>query len=166
MLGTQPESVNLSGYTVGNWQGSNAYNIGNSYDITQLINSYAEKYGMNILFLFGHDHSQSEKEFILEKGDTIVCPTDSASKLKQELPLDFTYAHAGYLSTVIGIADAHFSFIRKSGDKLTYELLSANDPSFIKSTEIDLYPSNPTALSDTSEKATLSEKKSADNPPL
>lgn len=163
VLGTQPESVNLSGYTVGNWQGSNAYNIGNSYDITQLINSYAEKYGMNILFLFGHDHSQSEKEFILEKGDTIVCPTDSASKLKQELPLDFTYAHAGYLSTVIGIADAHFSFIRKSGDKLTYELLSANDPSFIKSTEIDLYPSNPTALSDTSEKATLSEKKSADN---
>ena len=133
-LGIQPQS----GYSVGNWAGSTAYNISNSYDITELINSYSKKYGMNILFLFGHDHSRGESEFILTEGDKLFCPTDSEAMRSKEITLGFTYAHSGYLSTVIGIADAHFSFIFRNGDNLAYELFHAGSAEYISHTDIPL----------------------------
>lgn len=133
-LGVQPQS----GYGVGNWAGSSAYNISNSYDIAELINSYAKKYNMNILYLFGHDHSRGETEFILTEGDKLICPTDSVQQMTKELTIDFTYAQSGYLSTVIGIADAHFSFIFRNGDNLAYEFFHAGSAEYIRHTDIPL----------------------------
>ncbi|MBO7472467.1 MAG: metallophosphoesterase [Ruminococcus sp.] len=160
VLGVQPQSVNLSGYTVGSWIGANAYNIDHSYDIAELINSYADKYGMNIIYLFGHDHSRSEEEFILTEGDVLISPTKSEYKETESLPLNFTYAHAGYLSTTIGIADAHYSFIYKSGDKLVYEFLRADTPDFMKKKEIKLKKST-TAVVSTNTAAVTTIKKSS-----
>ena len=133
-LGIQPQSGN----SVGAWAGSSAYNISNSYDIAELINSYSKKYGMNIFFLFGHDHSRGETEFILTEGDKLICPTDSVQQKTKELTLDFTYAQSGYLSTVIGIADAHYSFIYRNGDDLAYELFHAGSSEYIRHTDIPL----------------------------
>ena len=147
VLGVQPQSVNLSGYTVGSWTGANAYNVDHSYELAALINSYAEKYKMNIIYLFGHDHSRGEREFILTEGDVLISATESAYKETKSLPLKFTYAHSGYLSTTIGIADAHYSFIYKSGSKLVYELLRINEPDFIKQKEISLKAAAPAAAS-------------------
>lgn len=133
-LGIQPQSGN----SVGAWAGSSAYNISGSYDIAELINSYSKKYGMNILFLFGHDHSRGESEFILTEGDKLICPTDSEEHKTKELTLDFTYAQSGYLSTVIGIADAHYSFIYRNGNDLSYELFHAGSSEYIRHTDIPL----------------------------
>jgi len=93
---------------------------------------------MNILFLFGHDHSRGETEFILTEGDKLICPTDSVQQKTKELTLDFTYAQSGYLSTVIGIADAHYSFIYRNGDDLAYELFHAGSSEYIRHTDIPL----------------------------
>lgn len=147
VLGVQPQSVNLSGYSVGSWIGANAYNVDHSYDLAELINSYADKYDMNIIYLFGHDHSRGEKEFILTEGDVLISATESAYKETKSLPLKFTYAHSGYLSTTIGIADAHYSFMYKSGDKLVYELFRVNDPDSIRQKEISLKAAAPAAAS-------------------
>ncbi|MBR5683333.1 MAG: metallophosphoesterase [Ruminococcus sp.] len=133
-LGVQPQS----GSSTGAWAGSTAYNISNSYDIAELINSYAVKYDMNILYLFGHDHSRGETEFILTEGDTIICPTDSADWQTNTTELGFTYAHSGYLSTVIGSADAHFSFIYRNGNDLAYELFRAGSSEYVRHTDIPL----------------------------
>ena len=160
VLGVQPESLNLAGYTVGSWIGANAYNIDHSCDLAGLINSYAEKYGMNIIYLFGHDHSRGEMEFILTDGDTLVSPNESAYKLYKELPLSFTYAHAGYLSTVIGAADAHFSFIYRNGDELVYELFQAGSSEYTERTAIPLK----NRISHSESKAAASEKTDGNSP--
>ena len=133
-LGIQPQS----GSGVGQWAGTTAYNICNSYDMAELINSYAKKYDMNILFLIGHDHSQGEKEFVLSDGDKIICTTDPNLRETRSLKLAFTYAHSGYLSTSIGIADARYSFIYRSGDTLNYELFRADSAEYIDHKEIAL----------------------------
>ena len=93
---------------------------------------------MNILYLFGHDHSQGEYEFILTEGDTLICPTNSEKYQTNTLELAFTYAHSGYLSTSIGTADAHFSFIYRNGNNLEYELFQAGSSQYVKHTEIPL----------------------------
>ena len=133
-LGVQPQS----GSRIGSWSGSTAYNIINSYEIANLINSYVKKYDMNILYLFGHDHSQGEYEFILTEGDTLICPTNSKEYQTNTLELAFTYAHSGYLSTSIGTADAHFSFIYRNGNNLEYELFKAGSSEYVRHTEIPL----------------------------
>ncbi|MBP1591830.1 MAG: hypothetical protein ILP22_07315, partial [Oscillospiraceae bacterium] len=43
------------------------------------------------------------------------------------LPLHFTYAHAGYLSTSIGSADSSFCFVQKNGDKYSFDLIRTYD---------------------------------------
>ena len=109
----------------GYWAGENAYNIDQSFALAQTINRYAEQYDMDILYLFGHDHSRGELEFFLTDGDTLISPVRYEDRLHDTMTLSFTYANAGYLSTVIGSASRKFSFIYRDGDKFSYDLISA-----------------------------------------
>ena len=123
VLGLQPQSVNAVGRSIGKWIGENQYNIDRSYELAELINSYARKYDMDIMYLFGHDHSRAETEFILSDGDSLVS-TEKYNKMSYDTQeLSFTYGHAGYLSTSIGSADAHFSFIYRDGDHYSYDIM-------------------------------------------
>ena len=78
------------------------YSIRNSAAVVKLINSYAEHYHMNIMFLFGHDHSRGEKEFYKLPGDTICATVDPTTDSYEEITLNFAYAHAGYITSSIG----------------------------------------------------------------
>ena len=127
--------INSGGRNVSSWAGENMYNVDDSYELASLINSYAEKYNMNIMYLFGHDHSRLEEELIMTKGDTLKSTVSYSDKSYGELTLNFTYAHAGYLSTVIGCADKQFSFIYKNGDDYGFDLIHLSDNS-VKHTDI------------------------------
>ena len=136
VLGMNPGSVDPNNRQLSEWIGENAYNIDQSYDLASLINSYAEKYDMNIMYLFGHDHSRQEKELILTRGDTLVSPENYTERSYGLLPLNFTYAHSGYLSTVIGCADANFSFIYRNEDNYSFDLIHLADNS-VRHTDIE-----------------------------
>lgn len=122
-LGIQPESVNSSQNSISNWAGDGAYNIDNSDTLVELINRYAADYDMNIIYMFGHNHSRKETEMFLSDGDTIVSTHSFKSKEKVSQILNFTYAHSGYLSTEIGCADEMFSLVKCEGEKYTYDLM-------------------------------------------
>ena len=124
VLGVQPESTYPDNGPLWKWQGENSYNIDMSYELAETINKYAEEYGMDIIYLFGHDHSRQEKELFLTDGDTLFSPVIYAERSYYPLSLSFTYAHAGYLSSVIGSADCSFSFIRRNGDTFSFDLIS------------------------------------------
>ena len=127
VLGVQPESMTRYGIQISKWIGENQYNIDNSYELTKLINSYAEKYNMDIMYLFGHDHSRQESELIMTDGDNITSTVEYNSRSCDTQPLKFTYAHSGYLSTTIGCADAHFSFVYRNGENYSFDLMSTYD---------------------------------------
>lgn len=137
-LGIQPESVNRSGARIGEWSGLSPYNIDGAYDMVSLINKYASEYGMNIMYLYGHNHSNGEVEFLLTRGDTIVSTRNYAEKDYGEQPLEFTYGQSGFLSTTIGAADAHYSFIYLDGDHIVYDLNRLSRPASKRHTEIPL----------------------------
>ena len=126
-LGVQPESVTSYGGAVSQWIGENQYNIDNSYELAKLINSYAEKYNMDIMYLFGHDHSRLESELIMTDGDELRSTIKYSNRSYDSQTLKFTYAHSGYLSTTIGCANAHFSFIYRDGDKFSYDLMQTSE---------------------------------------
>jgi len=126
LLGVQPESVNRNDYQLSKWIGENAYNVDMSYELARTINSYAEKYDMDIVYLFGHDHSRYEAELFLTDGDTLISPIKYADSSYGSQPLKFTYAHAGYLSTVIGSAASKFTFFYRDGDKVNFDLMSVS----------------------------------------
>lgn len=126
-IGMQPESVDRSGDNVREWYGSNSYNIDSSDELSALLDHYAEEYDMDILYLFGHDHSRGETEMFLTDGDTLISTDSYADKSFISLPLSFTYAHSGYLSSVIGCADSRFSFICRDGDKYSFDLISTTE---------------------------------------
>ncbi len=142
VLGMEPASVNPSGGRIKQWIGENAYNIDRSYDLASLINSYAEKYGMNIIYLFGHDHSRQEAELILTEGNDITSAKSYTEQTYGTLPLKFTYAHSGYLSTVIGSADSNFSFVYKDGDGYSFDLIRTYDNTVRHTSFADRYASS------------------------
>lgn len=123
-LGVQPESVTPSRGAITKWIGENQYNIDNSFKLAKLINSYAEKYNMDIMYLFGHDHSRQESELMMTDGDELMSTVKYINRSYDSQPLKFTYAHSGYLSTTIGCADAHFSFVYRNGENYSFDLLS------------------------------------------
>ena len=123
VIGKQPESVNYIHAPLTPWLGENMYNVDCSYELAQTINRYAEQYDMNILYLFGHDHSRSETELFLTDGDRLIAPKHYADRSSGTLTLHFTYAHAGYLSSVIGCADQNFTFIYRDGERFSYDLM-------------------------------------------
>ena len=75
-----------------------AYNISESQEIVKLINSYVDEYEMDVIFLFGHNHSRGETEFLKLPGDKIVSIVDSVEKTTEENTLSFSYGHAGYIT--------------------------------------------------------------------
>lgn len=77
------------------------YSITNSAAVVSLVNHYAAQYNMNIVWLFGHDHSRGEKEFFKLPGDTITATVDSTAKTYEDITLQFSYAHAGYITSAI-----------------------------------------------------------------
>ena len=122
-----PDSVNKNGMRINSWIGENAYNIDRSYELAALINSYAKRYGMDIMYLFGHDHSRSETELVLTEGDELISTVSYADRSTGAQKLHFTYAHSGYLSTVIGSADTSFSFIYRDGGGYSCDLIRTSD---------------------------------------
>ena len=126
VIGMQPESVDKNGDNVREWYGSESYNVDGSDKLAALLDRYAEEYDMDILYLFGHDHSRGETEMFITDGDTLISTSNFADKTFTSQPLRFTYAHSGYLSTVIGCADSRFSFIYRDGDKYSFDLISTN----------------------------------------
>lgn len=149
-LGVQPESVSRSGLRIGEWSGQAPYNIDGAYDMVSVINKYASEYGMDIMYLYGHNHSNGETEFLLTRGDTIYSTRNYAEREYGEQPLEFTYGQSGFLSTTIGAADAHYSFIYLDGDHIVYDLKRLSRPKPDRHTEIPLRyepPVTTTALS-------------------
>ena len=127
VIGMQPGSVSPAQIRLYPWLGENMYNVDCSYELAQTINRYAEQYHMNILYLFGHDHSRSETELFLSDGDKLTATRHYADRSSDSLTLHFTYAHAGYLSSVIGCADRNFAFIRRDGSEFCYDLMHVGD---------------------------------------
>ena len=124
VLGVQPESVNAAGESVDEWAGDNLYNVDMSYELAELINRYAEEYNMDILYLFGHNHSKTETEMFLKEGDTLYSTKSFADKSFGEQTLHFTYAHAGYLSIGRGSSDGNFAVIKRDSNKYVYQLIN------------------------------------------
>ena len=103
-LGIQPES------TATKWVGKSMYNVGMSNRMVQLLNKYAEEFGLRIVYFFGHDHSQREKEFQLRPEERIHSTIRYTGKKWTTLKLKFFYAHAGYLTSHIR-GTKHFSLL-------------------------------------------------------
>ncbi len=127
VLGKQPGSVNPDQEPIPEWIGENMYNVDRSGDLAALINRYAEDFGMDIMYLFGHDHSRKEAEMLLKKGDTLLSTQSYADQSTVSQTLHFTYAHSGYLSSQIGSADSRFSLISADGDDYVFELIRSDD---------------------------------------
>lgn len=94
VLGVQEESTGDS------WGGGAEYQVDKSDEMVALLNSYADK--MDIMYLFGHDHSKGESELFLNPGDTIVSTTSYGDRTTQSQEIKFSYGHAGYITNTIG----------------------------------------------------------------
>lgn len=169
VLGLQPESVNANGWSVGKWIGENQYNVDYSYELAKLINSYAEKYDMDIMYLFGHDHSRGETEFILSDGDTLISTEKYADSSYNSQKLSFTYGNSGFLSTTIGSANARFSLIYRDGDHYSYNIMNLDGETVrhrdIKAKSELIEPAvTTTAASVTTALSAAKAKNSADSP--
>ena len=95
--------------------------------IVEVLNEAGEA-GMNILFLFGHNHSGGYDNYIgggsvyLKKGDTMLVPDYDNYLIPAEVTINFTYMTAGYIGyygSTSGGADGALSMtmfrIRKDG---------------------------------------------------
>ena len=123
VIGLQPQSVNGYQMRLSGWLGENMYNVDMSFELAQTINRYAEQYNMDIMYIFGHDHSRNETEMFLTDGDLLISPKQYADWSTDSQTLHFTYANAGYLSTVIGSANQNYSFVFRDGDHFSHNLL-------------------------------------------
>ena len=123
-LGVDPDST---GVRDGEWAGSANYNIRNSDAVTRLINEYAKKYNMDIMFLFGHDHSRGESEFIKASNDeidTVVFYSDHSNHESKRMTLEFTYAHAGYITGSIG-GQKRYTYLTWNENKIQRDMKTA-----------------------------------------
>jgi len=104
------------------WSGGASYNINDSDRIVAAINEAAQNYNLDVLFLFGHDHSKNEEEFLHTRGETINVPVDSSSLVSKSMALSYTYAHAGYLTSSIGAGHRHYTLLTWDDNSITYNL--------------------------------------------
>ncbi len=95
VLGVDPAS---SAGGVKAWAGGDGYNMDGAAETVKMLNEFAETCGMKIVYLFGHNHTRGEKEFRKLPGGTILSPSEAKRKAAEQISLDFTYAHAGYLT--------------------------------------------------------------------
>lgn len=92
-----------------------------------VINGYCKR-GLNIVFLFGHDHSNGWDDYLggssifLTKGDSINIARSSKNDFKTD-ELAFTYMNAGY----VGYYENH----NGCDDALTVSVFEINDDSLI-----------------------------------
>ena len=69
--GSPADAVTLQRYVSGMpygppqaFEGSSATSgIADSADVVKLVNGHVDRYGLNVVWLFGHNHSQGENEF-------------------------------------------------------------------------------------------------------
>ncbi len=115
VLGVQPESA------VSAWSGGSSYNVDGSAEMVRLLNKYAEECDMDILFMFGHDHSKNESEFFLTRGDTLYSTTQYADSEYEEQELHFSYMHAGYITDNINGTE-HYSLVMWNGLEIIREM--------------------------------------------
>lgn len=132
VTGLQPESADSAQEA---WAGGASANIDKSAEMAALLNSYAEAYGMNILYLFGHSQTVQEAGMLLQEGDTLYCPQSFADRTYQTTALHFTYANAGCLSRAAGSADADFSLITRGEGQYAADLIRVKD-AVLRHTEI------------------------------
>ncbi|MCR5306688.1 MAG: metallophosphoesterase [Oscillospiraceae bacterium] len=125
VIGMQPESETAYQSQLRAWLGDNIYNVDMAYELAETINRYAEQYDMDIIYLFGHNHSRGETELFLTDGDRLISPRCYSDRSFGSMTLHFTYANAGYLSSVIGSAAAHFTFLYRDGGCIRELMLSA-----------------------------------------
>lgn len=97
------------------WAGEEKYNIDGSDRFVQLLNSYAKDFGLNIMFLFGHDHSKREQELLLVPGDQIFAVSSYENREYIPLELEFTYGQSGYL-TPPASSEWHYSYVEFGTD--------------------------------------------------
>ncbi len=93
-VGEDPDSVAAGVHTVDTGE----YSIRNSAAVVKLVNSYVDQYGMNIMWLFGHDHSRGEMEFYKVPGDTVYATVTPEAGGYEQIKLGFSYGHAGYIT--------------------------------------------------------------------
>ena len=73
-----------------------------AYPIVDALNDAGSK-GLNIIFLFGHNHSEEYDAYLggssvyLKKGDTLLIPSRSNFKEYESVKLNFTYMNVGYV---------------------------------------------------------------------
>ena len=73
-----------------------------AYPIVDALNDAGSK-GLNIIFLFGHNHSDEYDAYLgggsiyLKKGDTLTIPSRSNFKEMEHVTLNFTYMNTGYV---------------------------------------------------------------------
>ncbi len=95
--------------------------------IFNILNEAGQE-GLNIFFLFGHNHSNDWDDYLggsavyLAKGDEINIAQSSRSRFKKEI-LNFTYLNAGY----IGYYNNH----NGADDTLTMTVFTINDESVL-----------------------------------
>lgn len=122
----------------------------------EVINSYGAR-GLNIIFLFGHDHSNGWDDYLggsaiyLAKGDSINIARSSKTDFSAET-LEFTYMNAGYVGyydnhngcddaltmTVFEILEDSVIVYRYDKDGL-HSLKSAGVPNFYKGEKTEYY---------------------------
>ena len=112
VLGIQPQSA-AGGAS--EWAGSNTYNINNSYAMVTMLNKYAAQ-GLDIVFMFGHDHSKGESEIYLTPGNVIYSTINYDDQVYSKQTILFTYGHAGYLGGS-GASTTSFSLFTFSDEK-------------------------------------------------
>ncbi len=121
-LGVDPNSSITSEFA-----GNNSYNINMSNEVVDLLNYYAKNYNMNFTFQFGHNHSKGEDEFIITPGERIYTTKSFDSKEVINKEIYFTYANQGYLSSQIGSAECHYSFITWDDENYYLNFNKLND---------------------------------------
>ena len=93
-IGIDPDSA---ASCVKAWSGGDGYNLPESSKTVRMLNDYAAG-GLNLIYLFGHNHTQKETEFIKTPGEKIFSTNDAALKTCEINTLQFYYGHAGYLT--------------------------------------------------------------------
>ena len=106
------------------WSGDTQYNKSQANEMVKLLNKYAEDYDMDIMFYFGHDHTRGENELVLKPGDTIKSIVDYNTREYEEIVLNFTYGHAGYITSR---NNTYYSFLTWDNETISRDIDKSDD---------------------------------------
>lgn len=125
------------------WNGDDSYSIRQSDQIVELLNRYVQDLNMDLLFMFGHDHTRGETEFVKLKDDTITATVEPKTRKggegeTRDIVLEFNYASAGYITDSLN-GHKHYSYLTWNKETINRELKTVseegkvNDLSFVVS---------------------------------